>query len=321
MTKIDIAIKCFQMEDYDSALVICDEIIRLHPEEPLGYLGAASIYHGIMRNYWTNRYHAEFDSLITLAIDKGESKLAADDTNAENHFFYGAAKGIKGLQHMRHHEWLAAFREGLSGFNHIKKSYQLDDSIYDAYLGLGLFYYWKSVKTRILSFLRFVKDEREKGIEYIKIAVDKGQFSKLEGQMILLQIYYYEGMFDTALKECQRLEPHFANDPTWLYLRAKILVQLHEWSEARLCYHKLHRKLQASRFKPCYGFLSSCEFGLAHCEYQLGRYTEAEKWVSDALENAGKRDPHQETNGPLHSFDETLSQIRVLESELADRTR
>jgi len=316
LSKIDHAIKSFQSEDYDSALDICKGLVNQYPDQPMGYLGLATIYHGIMRNYWIKAFDAEFDSLIALAIDVGKVKLNEDDENAENHFYYGAARGVKGLQHMRDHEWLTAFKEGLSGFNHVKKSYQLDSTLYDAYLGLGLFYYWKSVKAPLLKFLGFIKDERQKGIEFIKIAVDKGRFSRLEGRIVLLQIYIGESEYDVALRECEVLEPFFANDPTLLYLKADILTRLNRWVEANFYYRKLHHKLQVSPFKRCYGLTASCEYGIAQCEYESGDLHEARLWIVKANENAEKRDPDFEIDGLLYSFSETYARIKSFKNEL-----
>lgn len=98
----------------------------------------------------------------------------------------------------------------------------MNNELYDAYLGLGLFYYWKSSKAKVLTFLRLMKDEREKGIEYIKISVAKGRFAPLEGQFDLIQIYYAEDRYQDALDECLALQNKFSNDPTWLYLIAKV---------------------------------------------------------------------------------------------------
>lgn len=313
---IDQAIVKFQGEQYFAAINICNDIISKSPNEPLGYLGAASIYHGIMRNYWTNSYHAEFDSLINLAVNISETRLNQNKEHAQYHFYYGAARGIRGLQHLRQHEWFSAFRDGLIGYNHVKKAYQLDNTIYDAYLGLGLFYYWKSAKAKILTFLKFMKDEREKGIEYIKIAINKGRFSILEGEMVLIQILLNEKRYEEALNECQKIESNFSNDPTWLYLSAEILMNLERWDEAKNYYLTLYKKLKNSKFTPCFGYMATCEYQLAHCDFQLNEISSAQEWIRKATQTAQRRTSGLEIEGPLCAFEDTYTRIKLLQRKL-----
>lgn len=315
-TLIDKAVDLFHEEFYFDALEICEEIIKDHPENPMGYLGAAVIYHGIMRNYWINQYEHEFDSLLTIAIKKGESAVKKNKRDAECYFMYGAALGFRGLHRIRKGQWLGAFLDGIKGYKNMKIAYKMNNKLYDAYYGLGLFYYWKSSKAKVLTFLRLMKDEREKGIKFIRIAIEKGRFAPLEGQFALIQIYYYEDRYDEALRECRILENKFSNDPIWLYLMAKILDKKEQWKESQAYFNKLVDKLNKSPYQKSMGFLTECHYGLSKCAYHLNDYETALEESNIALEFSEKRVKEKEIDGPLLDFDVILERLKELNEQL-----
>ena len=315
-TLIDKAVALVHNEQYFEAINICEDIIKDNPENPMGYLGQAVIYHGIMRNYWINLYENEFDSLLSISISKGKAAIKKYKNDAECYFMYGAALGFRGLHRIRKGNWFGAFTDGINGYKNLKKAYNMNKELYDAYYGLGLFYYWKSSKAKVLTFLRLMKDEREKGIEFIKIAIKKGRFASLEGQFALLEIYYYEGRFDEAYYECLTLKENFSNDPTWLYITAKVLQNQEEWEPSQRYFQILLEKLQKSPFPKSMGFLTACHYGLAKCAYFMGENERALAETEIALELSRKRDKDKEIDGPLLDFNPIIERLKKLNKKL-----
>ncbi|MEE4310364.1 MAG: hypothetical protein V2J62_00720 [candidate division KSB1 bacterium] len=309
-SRTDQAIRLFHQCEYADALDICEDIMQSHPECPVGFLGAATIYFGIMRDHWINTYEATFDSLIALAIDKGKISIEKDKENAENYFLYGSALGIRGLYRMKRGNWFGAFKDGLRGYRNVRKSYNMNKQIYDAYYGLGLYYYWKSVKADKLTWLPFVKDEREKGFEFIDTAVRKGEFSSMEGKFTLVQLYYFEGMYQKAYDACASLSDRSGENPAWLYLMAKVSAKSSLWSDAETCYSKLLELLHASLFYHSNGFLAACHEGLAACAKAEGDVSRMERHINRALEYVMKRNETLEIDGPLESFESICRRLR-----------
>jgi len=315
-TLIDHAVDLVHSEQYFDAIKICEDIISDNPDNPMGYLGAAVIYHGIMRNYWINHYEPQFDSLLTISIEKGEQAIKKYENDAECYFMYGAALGFRGMHRIRKGQWFGAFIDGIKGYRNLKKSYDMNDELYDAYYGLGLYYYWKSSKAKVFTFLRLMKDEREKGIEFIKIAIDKGRFASLEGQFALVEIYYYEGRFDEAYQECLALQNRFSDDPTWLYIMAKLLQNKQQWNESKQFFQKIVGRLETSPFPRSMGFFAACHYGIAKCSYQLKNFDNALKECEIAMEYATKRDSTKEIDGPLLDFDLVLERLKKLSTKI-----
>ncbi|OQX95891.1 hypothetical protein B6I21_03070 [candidate division KSB1 bacterium 4572_119] len=317
---VDVAVDYFYQKKFDVALNICDSVINLYPENPLGYLGKAGVYHLLMLNYRVNLFDQQFDSLTTLAIEAAQKAVIKYKKDADAFFVLGSSYGFRGLNRIRRGEWLSAFYDGMRGMSNIRKAHRLDNEMWDVYYAFGLFYYWKSAKAKVLTFLRLMKDEREKGIEYLKIAIEKGKYTSEESKFALIEIYYYEDRYHEALKECNSISEIFRDDPTWNYLMAKIYGKLNQWKQAKIFYTKLLELLEQSPFKS-YSFFAECHYGLAKCAFETKDFTTAESEIKLAIKLSEKWDKKKEIEGPLLDFDLVLKRIKKLENELKEIIR
>lgn len=315
-TLIDKALDLVYQKKYFDAIAICEQVIQKYPENPMGYLGQAGAYHIIMLNYRVSLFDHEFDSLTTLAIKTGDAatKIYKDDPNA--FFVLGAAYGFRGLNRLRKGQWFGAFRDGVRGVSNLMKAHEMKKDLYDVYYGLGLYYYWKSAKAKVLTFLLLMKDEREKGIEYLKISIEKGNFSSTEAVFALIEIYYYEDRYEEALEEALSLKDKFSNDPTWNYLTAKILEKLGQWEESKKYFSKLLNLLEASQYQ-ANSYLAECHYGIAKSSYELGVYETARRELRLAIELSKRWDKEKELEGPLLDFDKVLDRMSKLNLKLA----
>lgn len=318
-TLVDRAIDFVYQKKYFDAIAMCEQVIRQYPDNPLGYLGQAGVYHIIMLNYRINKFEAKFDSLADHAIAVGEKALKRYHDDANAYFALGAAYGFRGLNRIRKGEWFGAFKDGVKGVANIKKAHEMDPDLYDAYYGLGLYYYWKSAKAKVLTFLRLMKDEREKGIDYLKIAVQKGRFSAMEAVFALIEIYYYEDRYEEALAASLSIQEKFEQDLNWNYLTAKIYDKLMRWAEAREQFVQLRKLLEESEFK-AYSFLAECHFGIARASFELGDYGRARNELDQAFAFSKLWDPQKEIEGPLLDFDKVLMQMGQLDEKLKGKT-
>jgi len=314
-TLIDKAIELVYQKKFDEAIQLSEQVIKSYPENPLGYLGLAGIYHILMLNYRVSLFDEKFDSVTTLAIKAGEKAIKQYQKDANAYFVLGASYGFRGLNRIRKGKWFGAFRDGLRGMSNIKKAHRLDDELYDTYYALGLFYYWKSAKAKVLTFLRMMKDEREKGIEYLKIVSKKGRFSKDEAKFALVEIYYYEDRYDEALKECESLKDKFSSDPNFVYLMAKVLGKLNRWQPAKEYFTYLLELLEEVSYKSN-GFFAECHYGIARSAYETGDYHTARRELNLAFYYSRLWDRKKEIEGPLLDFGKVLKRMKKLDKKL-----
>jgi len=314
-TLVEKAMELVYQEKYDEAIKMCEDVIATYPSNPLGYLGRAGIYHILMLNYRTSFFDNEFDSVTTLAIKTGAKAIKKNKQDANAYFALGASYGFRGLNRIRKGKWFGAFRDGLRGISSIKKAHKLDKELYDVYYALDLFYYWKSAKARVLTFLRMMKDEREKGIEYLRIVSEKGQFSKYEAKFALVEIFYYEDRYEEALVECESLREKFPHDPTWNYLMAKTLGKLNRWAEAISYFRFLLVFISNAPYKS-FSFVAECHYGIAKCAFETEDYQTARRELNLALYFSKLWDKKKEIEGPLLDFDKVLKRMKQLDKDL-----
>jgi len=316
-TLVDKAIDLVYQKKYFDAIAMCEQVIEKYPDNPMGYLGQAGVYHIIMLNYRVSLFDNQFDSLTTLAIKTGDAaiKIYKDDANA--YFVLGAAYGFRGLNRIRKGQWFGAFKDGVRGVSNLMKAHAMKKDLYDVYYGLGLYYYWKSAKARVLTFLRLMKDEREKGIEYLKVSIEKGRFSATEAVFALIEIYYYEDRYQEAFDAALSLKDKFADDPTWNYLTAKILDKLNRWEEAKNYFNTLLKLLEASQFQ-ANSYLAECHYEIAKCCFETGGYETARIELQLAYELSKLWDKEREIEGPLLDFDKVLERMNELNLKLGN---
>ena len=316
-TLVDKALNLLYYNSYSDAIAICEQVIEKYPDNPMGYLGQAAVYHIIMLNYRVSLFDPQYDSLTTLTIKIGKKAIKQYKDDANAFFVLGAAYGFRGLQRIRKGQWFGAFRDGIRGVSNLMKAHEMDKTIYDVYYGLGLYYYWKSARAKVLTFLRLMKDEREKGIEYLMTAVEKGEFSSTEAVFALIEIYFYEEKPEDALKAAMSIKDKFDLDPTWNYLTAKILVKLKRWDEANKYFLILLNLLEKSQFK-ANSYLAECHYGIAKCNYELGDNETAKKELQQAFELSRLWDKEKEIEGPLLDFNVVLRRMTELNLKLTD---
>jgi len=314
-TLVDKAVVLVYQEKFDDAIKLCEDVIKAYPDNPLGYLGQAGIYHILMLNYRVSLFDVKFDSVTTLAIEAAEKAVKRHDKDAKAYFVLGASYGFRGLNRIRKGKWFSAFRDGLRGISNIKKAHKLDSQLWDAYYALGLYYYWKSAKAKVLTFLRMMKDEREKGIEYLHIVAEKGRFSKDEAKFSLIEIYYYEDRYEEALEECDSLTDKFSNDPTWNYLMAKTLGKLNRWDDAKPYFNFLLNFLKDAPYKSN-SFLAECFYGSAKCAFETKDLQTARNNLNLAFYYSKLWDKKTEIEGPLLDFDKVLMRMKELDNQL-----
>ncbi len=314
-TLVDKAIDLVYSKHYDGALKMCDKVIQEYPDNPMGYLGKAAVYHFIMLNYRVSIFDSTYERLTNLVISYGEQTIQKHNDDAYAYFVLGAGYGFRGLNRIRKGQWFGAFKDGLKGVSNVKQAHAKDETLYDTYYGLGLYYYWKSAKAKVLTFLRLMKDERVKGIEYLKIAIDKGRFSSQEAVFALIEIYYYEDRYQEAFDLCLSLKQRFEDDPTWSYLIAKIAEKLNRPHDALPYFSKLLTLLEASPFQ-ANSFLAECHHGIANACFELAQYDRARQELNIAFELSRQWDKAKEIEGPLLDFDKVLERMKILDLEL-----
>ena len=300
---------------FDEGLRIFHGISDNYTEHPIGYFGMAATYQTMMRNYRTNCFEAEYDSLLNLAVVIGEKAVRENRQDALSRFYLGGAYGFRGLYKVRTREWFGAFADGLKGLIALERSLELDPTLYDAYYGLGIYHYWRSAKTDILGPVSPFKKGKKRGINEMWRAIRFGRYSEVSGMYALVATYYDYGEMEKAWAINEELHRRYPDNPSCLYMRTRLCQAMENWEEMLRAVKHLHEHLEQVGYG-IIGYTVECLYLRAFAEAKLGRLDDTKLSIDRAISLAPQRDADREIEGPLEDFEDIFNAIKTLKETL-----
>jgi tetratricopeptide (TPR) repeat protein len=275
-TLIQTGIDKVNKEEIDEALRAFQNIIDLDRESPIGYFYTAALYKALMQDYRTTVFNDKFDYYINEAIKKGEKLVKKDKENDLAYFYLGGAYGYRAIHKSEKGKWFGAFVDAEKGVNCLEKALSLNPELYDAYYGLGVYKYWRSVKSQVLWFLPFFDDERQKGINEIQLAIAQGNYSRIEAKGALVTILRNEGFYDKALHLTNEILGEYPENIYAMRTKGIILVELKRWNEATEIFTRLLEQIENRECKEP-GAKMELEYYLALIHYEQEKTYENKK--------------------------------------------
>jgi len=132
-----------------------------------------------------------FLSYSDSAINKSEELIAADSADTFLFYILGSAYSYRALAFARAEEYLNALWATKESYSYLNKAVALDSLYADAYFGLGLFNFAVSQTPSVWKWaldLTGISGDRNKGMEYLTLAADKGKYSAVDAQFYLSQL-------------------------------------------------------------------------------------------------------------------------------------
>lgn len=228
------AVDAIYRMDFDAADAITAKAIALEPEYPHAYLGRAAT--DLIRfAYGTELADPSllksFEVKIAKTIEVAEAYLKKHPKDPDALFVLGSAHGVCGRLAIVQRRWLKGFGHGRASMKYVRLAAKLEPELYDAQLGLGMFDYYVATIPKFAGWLAkvFLGGDRERGIKEIRIAAEKGQYSKIAAQLILVEIYLEDdfGARNTAegLRLTRAIHEKYPDSPM---LNACLIVGLYE---------------------------------------------------------------------------------------------
>jgi hypothetical protein len=236
----------------EEAVALAHKLEAARPDHPLGYLIEADILWWNIYCKWSERKYntidawshprpADDDDKAELALaDKvahlAEAAIAQLDT-AEMELYAGLGYASRARLLALRFEKMPVARAGVEARKHLLRCLQLDPSMADAYLGLGLYNYYVDTLSAMAKVLRFFMgipggDKRE-GLRQLEIASAMGELTQAEARFNMAKsLRNYDRDYARAEKAAAPLAAQYPTNCIFLLQAGDIEQKLGHTEEA-----------------------------------------------------------------------------------------
>jgi hypothetical protein len=290
--------------DFDSAMQNCRQLMVEEPGNLVNSFLMGLTYFSITSQYRNDLFADSVIYYLDNAIFLAQKSIHGYSGQAENYYILGSAYGCRALFRSIHGGWWGAFQDGRHSCSNLERAYGLDSTLTDALAGIGAYHYWKSAKTKIISWLPFASDKRDQGIsEIIKAMVSNGIMAA-NAKKSLLSIYFNQKRFNDVLAMGNSLDSANFLDPNSHLHLARALIELKNWGDAERVLDEIQAKMGKSNY---YDLCGASEVLLLRARILLGRgdTIKAKQFLQEiiSMEHTCKSNAY---------FRQTLSNARIL---------
>jgi len=213
------------------------EMVMLKPQHPAGHFFLAMVqWWRILVDIDNEQYDDDFHASLDRVIDLCDAMLKKNPNDVTALFFKGGSIGYQGRLHTHRSQWLAAANAGRKALPIVQEASSLDPNNFDILLGSGIYNYFAEVIPQQYPFVKplllFVPaGDKQKGIQQLTAAAEKGKYADVESSYFLMQLYYqFEKDYPKALRLAQNLHERFPNNMIFHKYLGRCQVALGNWS-------------------------------------------------------------------------------------------
>lgn len=171
-------------QHYAQADSLFQIVTKHHPEHPSGYIYRATVLQAKSIDEDILIDEGIFDSLLEIA--RAKSALLESPWRE---YYQGTADGCDAYERVERGDWFGGVKKGIASASAYEDVLEKDSSFYDAYVGLGTYYYWSSRKTAFIRWLPFVEDNRELGKSMLMRGAQYSEYNRCAALSALISIY------------------------------------------------------------------------------------------------------------------------------------
>ena len=317
LEKLDTIIDAAFRDNYQLAESLSIDLQRLYPYHPIGYVMQASMIHGGMLDQ--ERFDREQDLYMLLELAESKSKAMLDtlETDAWAEYCLGLAHGSRAVFDARKGSWWSAVKRGIKAKRAFTRCIKSDSSFYDAYVGLGSYHYWRTVKTGAVNWLPFVQDDREEGLRELRVAADSSMFSRDFARDALIWVLIDMEEFENAEKLAEECSNRYPEGKKFLWGLGYARLELKDYIGARNAFLDLLSKLESEPNSNFYN-LVECRYHLAQVQLETRQYAECKAQCEAALGYVLEESVHKRLKNRLSEISKMLEKCNEALEKLAD---
>jgi len=130
--------------------------------------------------------------------------MDGDEENLWYNYFHALIEGYIAYFNAINESWLSALSTGLNSISAFEDCLEIDPAFYESYIAIGTFEYWKSRKSEALSWLPFIDDNKNYGIERLITAIDSSSYNTYLAINSLIWIYIDQENYLAAIQTADK---------------------------------------------------------------------------------------------------------------------
>ena len=221
-------------QEYGRADSLFCDVINRYPNHPAGFLYRAAVMQAYTIDFDVPIEREKFDSLLECGRNE-----ASRVTSPWREYFLGTADGYEAYERIESGDWLGGVRKAMASVSEYEELVEKDSSFYDAYVGIGTYYYWSSRKTAFLRWLPFVKDNRELGIKMLRVGAERSEYNRFTAISALVSTYLDAENYQQAKEWSRRGLNSYPENRVFLWGLATALDRQKHFSDAVPAYVNL----------------------------------------------------------------------------------
>lgn len=306
---------------FQESIDLFDSLQMAFPDHPAPYFYKAATYQTWMSSYRFSKYQKELEKNVQLAIDKGNEMLKVRKDDPWLNFYIGAAYGYRAFFRIRSFNWIGAYMDGKKGIGNFKKALKKEPALYDVYLGLGSYHYWRTARSKFIRIVAFwMSDKRDFGLQQIDFSIRHGQYCPPEASLVHVTALYDYEKYDKALAVLDRFEQTTrVKTMSSLYLRGRLMIHSEDWTTVQSIFGELLTRLDNATYTSI-GYQVECKYWMAMAAQAQGDSTAALALANEALLQSEQRDKDAELESQFESFNDIRDLLKDLIKSLKKST-
>ena len=207
----------FLNADFDAGIALIASLEKDRPKSPaVSFFLANGYWWKIFRSYIYDKdaeetpFDEEFEKHLDQAIERSEKLLYKNKYDPVALFYLGNSYSLKSRVKGLRGSYFSAGRDAGKGKSYLEQLLKVQPKQYDAYYNLGIYNYLAGTLpgyAKVLKTLLFLPGgDKQKGLEYLRIASKQSTYFGPEAQLILARFY---GDFEDRPQEALQIVQAF----------------------------------------------------------------------------------------------------------------
>ncbi len=278
-------------QKYDEADSVFQIISDEFPNHPAGYAFRAGVMQTKAVDHELMVDASTFDSLIGISKEKATAMIEAGGEDGKwGYFFLATAEGCDSYARVYRGDWITGAMRGAASSSAFKDALAQDSMLYDAYAGIGGFYYWRSRKTEYFNWLPFVGDDRPKAFAFLKKTAEHGVYNRFTALSMLAAIYCDAGSYERAAECAQAGLARYPSNQVFLWGLTTALEKLGKPKEAITAYERLLASIREAKEPNTYNELV-CRLNISKLKLDIGDTVHVQESLSTILKYRPEKFP------------------------------